>query len=125
VEFKDNIIYLTPGEVDAFCPANTKWARSQIEAYGLARCARSEKLSPLLACTELLKSLGLDYVVMEAEAESVESEVLADAVPADAVPADAVPADAVPADAVPADAVPADAVPEGFCRCSPAGLVGE
>lgn len=28
VEFEDNIIYLSPDEVDAFCPANPKWAAS-------------------------------------------------------------------------------------------------
>jgi len=108
VEFKDNIIYLTPDEVDyAFCPANPKWARSQIEAYGLARCARSEKLKSLLSCTELLKSLGLDYVVMEAEAEP-------EAVEPVAVEPEAVEPEVVE---VAATLVP----PAGFCHCPPVG----
>jgi len=105
VEFKDNIIYLSPDEVDAFCPANPKWARSQILAYGPARCARSEKLRPLLACTELLKSLGLDFVVMEAEVDL------------DEAPADV--ADVAPADV--ADVASAEVVPEGLCNCPPVG----
>lgn len=105
MEFKDNIIYLTPDEVDEFCPANPKWAASQIRAYGPARCARSEKLSSLLACTELLKSLGLDYVVMEAEAES---EVVEPEAP-------------VEPQAVESEVASTSVPPAGYCHCPPVG----
>jgi len=114
VEVRQGVVYLSRDEVDeGTCPVNLRWAASQIQIYGPARCARSGKLSELLSCVSLLESVGLDYVILDEVESEAELEVLADAVPADAMPADAVP-----------DAVPADAVPEGFCRCSPAGPVG-
>jgi len=115
VEFKDNIIYLSPDEVDdAFCPANPKWAASQIRAYGPARCARSGKLSSLLSCVSLLESLGLDYVILEAEAESEGVDDSAAAlIPVDSSPEVGLP----PAEVTPARGV----VPEGLCNCPPVG----
>jgi len=114
VDVKNGVIYLTPDEVDEIaCPANPKWARSQILAYGLARCARSEKLRPLLACTELLKSLGLDFVVMEAEAESEVDDSAAALIPVDSSPEVGL----APSEVMPARGV----VPEGLCNCPPVG----
>jgi len=113
VEVRKGVIYLTRDEVDEACPANPRWAASQIRSYGPARCARSGKLSPLLSCISLLESVGLDYVILdeaESEAKSEAVEVMEPEVVETEV-------GLPPAEVTPARGV----VPEGLCNCPPVG----
>jgi len=72
----DGVVILSADEADRSCPQNLKWGISQLSAYGVDVCSESKKLRPLLRCTRLLEAAGLEFKVLEPEAEAVEPEAL-------------------------------------------------
>ncbi len=62
MEWKDGTMVYEEGELDSGgCAPNPKWAASQLAAYGVEVVMRSEKLRPILFCSEVLRLADIPY----------------------------------------------------------------
>ena len=67
MEIKDGVVVLSEDEVSRTCPADIRWAVSQVRAYGVDVVSRSEKLARLLRCTAVLKKAGVPFRIEPAK----------------------------------------------------------
>jgi len=76
VRIRDGVVVLSQEEVDSrACPTNLRWGLSQLAAYGLDLCGRSEKLGHLLQCPALLDAAGIAFEVEPGSPEEPASVV--------------------------------------------------
>jgi len=63
MEIQHGILILREDEINQRCPSNPSWAIAQLRAYTLEVIDKSEKLAPLLQCTEVLEKAGIPFRV--------------------------------------------------------------
>jgi len=75
MEIQDGVLILREDEINQRCPSNPAWAIAQLRAYTLEVIDKSEKLAPLLQCTEILEKAGIIFRVEPTSPHPLEAEL--------------------------------------------------
>jgi len=75
MEIQDGVLILREDEINQRCPSNPSWAIAQLRAYTLEVIDRSEKLAPLLQCTEILEKAGIAFRIKPTPPHPLEAEL--------------------------------------------------